>query len=194
MAAGDGSSGERPVARSDPGKIMVTTVRPNPFKIGRWQRDEKLHLPHFRSVAEPITMAVLLHHAQYCPSCPSHPFQQGRSDLGHSTQAMASTRNENPFKTHLKYPSTEQPRAVFMQQWAEFRWVNSWHLGHTWLAKLEQCIRPIIASSPWQPSPIEQGSSKASVPHDRQPQAASSNPDPASRQHHKSSESWTSEW
>ncbi|KAL6009338.1 hypothetical protein ACLOJK_022567 [Asimina triloba] len=137
MTTGDGSSGERPVARSNPGKSMVTTVCPNSFKIGRWQRDEKLHLPHFRSAAEPITMAVLLHHPQHRPSSPSHPFQQGRLDLGHSSQVMASTRNENPFKTHLKYPSTEQPGAVFIQQWAEFQWVNSRQLGRTWLAKLE---------------------------------------------------------
>ncbi|KAL5978560.1 hypothetical protein ACLOJK_029677 [Asimina triloba] len=70
MAAGDGSSGERRVARSDPGKSMVTTVRPNPFKIERWQRDEKLRLPHFHSAAEPITMVVLLHHPQHRPSSP----------------------------------------------------------------------------------------------------------------------------
>ncbi|KAL5986235.1 hypothetical protein ACLOJK_014568, partial [Asimina triloba] len=80
----------------------------------------------------------------------------------------------------------------FMEQWAEFQWVNSRQLRRTWLAKLEQSIRPITASSRWQPTPIEQG--KQRPVSMAAPKPASLMTDPASRQQHKSSELWTLGW
>ncbi|KAL6001138.1 hypothetical protein ACLOJK_006870 [Asimina triloba] len=137
MAAGDGSSGKRPVTRSDPGKSMVTTVRPNPFKIRRWQRDEKLHLPHFCSAAKPITMVVLLPESdpstrhllrhRFRPTTattsrrPSasirhflHPADLRHRSGGHAPSADQSIDRPPPFK--IQRPSSSDRRFT-CQQW-----------------------------------------------------------------------------
>ncbi|KAL5996917.1 hypothetical protein ACLOJK_007842 [Asimina triloba] len=133
--------------------IFVRQPNPSPWSFSS---QSQIHLPNVSSATDSGRQRRPRADTRPPPSAISS-IQQGRLDLGHSTQVMASTRNENPFKTHLKHPSTEQPQAVFMQQWADFQWVNSRQLGRTWLAKLEQSIRPITVSSPWQPTPIEQG-------------------------------------
>ncbi|KAL5989045.1 hypothetical protein ACLOJK_027147, partial [Asimina triloba] len=121
MAAGDGSSGEHLVARSDPGKSMVRTVRPNPFKIERWQRDERPHLPHFGSAAmaaEPITTPAapswqmpsgIAHDAPHLlhASLPATPLSTRRRADPHLRQRLRPNLRPNSSISH--HPSQIQP-------------------------------------------------------------------------------------
>ncbi|KAL5988985.1 hypothetical protein ACLOJK_027087 [Asimina triloba] len=76
MAAGNGSSGELPVARSDPGKSMVTTVRPNPSRSGDRSAMRSFIFPIF--VRQP-----------WLPNPSPWPF----SSTIHSTARPATTHN-----------------------------------------------------------------------------------------------------
>ncbi|KAL6001140.1 hypothetical protein ACLOJK_006872 [Asimina triloba] len=98
MAVGDGSSGERPVAQSDPGKSMVMTVRPNPFKIGRWQRDESFIFPifvgwPFSSTIHSTARPAATHNAHSSTAChinrhdSSHPSRSSTSPDPHADPA-----------------------------------------------------------------------------------------------------------